>query len=394
MTREEMRERLRLVAAIAGYPLFYVFCFVAFVSLIFPYDVLKERIVLQFNATQRAAGAPQELSIDDMTSSWLTGVKAIGVHLTQPPATGDAKAEPVVLTVDEARANISIPALLIGRRKVKYSIDGFGGTVDGYFEEIGTDREVEVNLDAIDLAQVAPLTALLGVPIEGHLGGKIHIEMPDGKASKGTGTVDLQGTDIAVGDGKAKLKGLLALPRVVVGDLGIAAEAKEGILKFTKFEAGGKDVEIGGEGRILMRELATESVCDVTLKFKVNDAYKGKSDLTKNLFGAPGSTKGGDLEMLVPQVKAAKRQDGYFGFHVRGLLGRPDFDPAPNASGFGNGAGGSTSGIGTSTPPSSGTGTGMSLGATMGGGSSGSTGGGSGGSMGSGGAMGSGNHGP
>lgn len=377
MTREEMRERLRLAAAIAGYPLFYVFCFVAFVSLFFPYEVLKERLVLQFNAQQRAAGAPQELAIDDLTWAWNVGVKAIGVHLTQPPPTTDPKADPVVLTLDQARATVSIPALLIGRKKVKFSIDGFGGSVDGFYEEVGTDREVEVDLDDIDLGQIAPVTALLGVPIEGHLAGKIHIEMPDGKASKGTGTVDLQGTDIAVGDGKAKLKGLLALPRVVVGDLAIAAEAKEGVLKFTKFEAGGKDVEIGGEGRILMRELATESICDVTLKFKVNDAYKGKSDLTKNLFGAPGSTRGGDLEMLVPQVKAAKRQDGYFGFHVRGLLGRPDFDPAPNAAGFGNGAGGSNAPIGTGSPPS-----------ITGGGSTG-------GSMGSsGGAMGSGQHGP
>jgi type II secretion system protein N len=383
MTREEMRERLRLAAAIAGYPLFYVFCFVAFVSLFFPYEVLKERIVLQFNAQQRAAGAPQELAIDDMTSSWLNGVKAIGVHLTQPPT--DPKAEPVVLTVDEARASISIPAALLGRKKINFSIDGFDGNVWGYYEEIAADREVDVNLKDIDLGQIAPVTALLGVPVEGHLKGEISITMPEGKASKGIGTVDLQGTDIAVGDGKAKLKGLLALPRLVVGDLSIAAEAKDGVLKFTKFEAGGKDVEIGGEGRILMRELATESVCDVTLKFKVNDAYKGKSDLTKNLFGAPGSTKGGDLEMLVPQVKAAKRQDGYFGFHVRGLLGRPDFDPAPNAAGFGNGAGGSTTPIPTITPPSiiggsAGSGSGTAAGATTGG-SMGS----SGGAMGSGG---------
>jgi type II secretion system protein N len=328
----------------------------------FPYDILKERLVLQFNAQQRAAGAPQELAIDDMTSSFLTGVgvKAIGVHLTQPAAATDPKGEPVVLTVDEARASISLLRLLIGQKSVNFSIDGFDGNVNGFYRESGTDRTVDVNLKDIDLGQIAPLTALLGVPIEGHLKGEISISMPDGKASKGTGTVDLQGTDIAVGDGKAKLKGLLALPRVVVGDLAIAAEAKDGVLKFTKFEAGGKDVEIGGEGRILMRELATESVCDVTLKFKVNDAYKGKSDLTKNLFGAPGSTKGGDLEMLVPQVKAAKRQDGYFGFHVRGLLGRPDFDPAPNAAGFGNGAGGSTA---TIPPPSN---TGGSMGSSGG----------------------------
>ncbi|MEO8799526.1 MAG: hypothetical protein ABI551_16660, partial [Polyangiaceae bacterium] len=84
MIREEWRPRLRAVAAIAGYPAFYLFCVFLFTSLTFPYETLKQRIVLTFNAQQRAAGAPQELQIDELTSSWVTGVKAIGVHLTRP----------------------------------------------------------------------------------------------------------------------------------------------------------------------------------------------------------------------------------------------------------------------------------------------------------------------
>ena len=38
-----------------------------FTGLCFPFETLKERIVLTFNAQQRAAGAPQELQIDELS---------------------------------------------------------------------------------------------------------------------------------------------------------------------------------------------------------------------------------------------------------------------------------------------------------------------------------------
>jgi type II secretion system protein N len=152
--------------------------------------------------------------------------------------------------------------------------------------------------------------------------------MPEGKASKGSGNVDLKVDGTAIGDGKAKIKGTLALPRLVVGDLKFVAEAKEGILRITSFGAGGKDIELSGDGRIQMRELATESVCDVNVKFKINDAYRGKDDKTKALFGAPGSNAPALFELADAKVREAKQPDGFYAFHVRGLLGRPDFAPA------------------------------------------------------------------
>ncbi|MEO8875740.1 MAG: type II secretion system protein GspN [Polyangiaceae bacterium] len=353
MTREEMRERARWIAAFAGYPIFYVFCFVTFTSLFFPYEVLKERIVLSFNAQQASSGSPQELHIDELTSSWITGVKAIGVSLSH--ASTDPKLPPVVLAIDEARASVAFLPLLIGHKTIDFSLKGFGGDVDGTYSESGTNRSVEVNLDAIDIGQIEPVTATVGLPMEGHISGKIMVDMPEGKATKGTGTVTIEGTDVAVGDGKAKLKGALPLPRLVVGGLSIDAEAKDGILKITKFAASGKDVEIAGDGRILMRDLATESVCDINLRFKINDGYRGKTDVTKNLFGAPGSTKPGDIELFVPEMKAAKRPDGFFGFHVRGLLGNPKFEPASTSAaatgGMGGGSSFGSSGSGTGTAP-------------------------------------------
>jgi type II secretion system protein N len=216
---------------------------------------------------------------------------------------------------------------------MNFDLDAFGGTVSGSYDVQGKDKSVDVTLESIELGKVAPLVQVLGVPLEGKLGGTVRLVMPEGKASKATGAVSLEAKDVAVGDGKAKIKGTLALPRVDVGVIALAADAKDGVLKITKFVAGGRDVEVQGDGRITMRELATDSLCDAQLRFKINDAYKGKSDITKSLFGTPGSTGPALFELADPKVRSSKRPDGYYGWSVRGPLGSLDFFPAGNASG-------------------------------------------------------------
>ena len=134
--------------------------------------------------------------------------------------------------------------------------------------------------------------------------------------------------DLAVGDGKAKIKGALALPKLDVGTLTLAAEAKDGTLQITKLVAGGKDVEVQGDGRITMRDGASDSLADAQVRFKVNDGYRNKSDITKSLFGAPGSKAPALFELADPKVKQSKRADGFYAWTLRGPLGRLEFIPA------------------------------------------------------------------
>jgi type II secretion system protein N len=332
-----LKERLKSLAPKIGFPIFYVLSLGVFASLTFPYDKLKERIVVTFNAQQRALGAQQELQIDELTSHFITGVKAKGVRLTSLNA--EPGKPPVELKIDEARAKIALLPLLIGHHDVSFHLDAFGGEIDGEYDELGVDRAVEVELKGVDMGKVEPLTAMLGLPMEGKLSGTIKVSMPEGKASKGSGAAAFEATDVALGDGKAKLKGALALPRIVVGSLSFTGEAKEGVLKVTKLTAGGKDVELQGDGKVQMREMALESSCDVNVKFKVNDGYRTKSDVTKSLFGAPGSNAPALFELADPKVKQAKRPDGFYAFHIRGLLGRPDFEPQGGGGGAGAGPG-------------------------------------------------------
>jgi len=311
-------------APIVGYPLFYVFCLAVFLPLTFPYDKLRDRVVASFNADQRASNGQQELQIDDMSGYWLSGARVKGVRLLSLPT--EPGKPPGKIEIEEASVRYGILPALIGHSDLSFHVNAFGGEASGSYDLHGNNKSVDVSLDSIDIGQVDPLVQVLGVPLHGSLGGTIRLEMPEGKASKGSGSVALEIKDVSVGDGKAKLKGAIALPRIDVGTVTLSGEAKDGTLKISKLVAGGKDVELQGEGRVVMREMATDSLCDAQVRFKINDAYRSKNDMTKSLFGAPNSTMPALFE-LDPKVKQSKRADGFYAWALRGSLGRPDFSP-------------------------------------------------------------------
>jgi len=316
---------------IAAYPLFYLLCFAVFASLTFPYARLKERVVASFNGAQRASGGQQELQIDDMSGYWLSGVRMKGVRLFT--ASTEPGQLPQKIEIDEATVRYSILSGMFGGRDMSFDVMAFGGEAGGSFESHGKDQAVDLTLDGIDIGRIDPLVRLLGVPLQGKLGGKVKLTMPDGKATKGSGNVSFDVKDVVIGDGKAKFKGTLALPPINVGTVTLSGDAKDGVLKITKLVAGGKDLELQGEGRVTLRELATDSLVDAQLRFKINEAYRAKNELTKSLFGAPGTPGPALFELADARIARSKRADGFYAWTMRGPLGRADFAPAPNPGG-------------------------------------------------------------
>jgi type II secretion system protein N len=326
-----VKERLLKYGGLVGYPLFYLVCLFVFASLTFPYDKLKQRVVATFNSQQHAAAGQQELQIDEMSGYWLSGVKMRGVRLLSAPS--EPGKPPSRIQIDEATVRYSILAGLVGNSDMGFDVYAFGGEVAGSYDVHGKDKSLDVVLDAVDLGQLDPLVQILGVPLQGKLGGSVRLTMPEGKPSKASGAISLEAKDVAVGDGKAKIKGALALPKLEVGALTLAAEAKDGMLKITKLVAGGKDVEVQGDGRITMRDGTTDSLCDGQVRFKINDTYRNKSDITKSLFGAPGSNAPALFELADPKVKQSKRADGFYAWTMRGPLAHLDFIPAGGGGG-------------------------------------------------------------
>lgn len=343
---EVMKERLKRIAPKIGYPLFYLFCLAVFFTWTFPYDKLKERIVTTFNAAQRNSPAPTELQIEELDSSWITGVKAKNVKLISPSA--DPTKPPTEIRIDEARARISLLGLLIGNKNVSFRLEAFGGIIKGDFEDSGKERNVDVTFDDVDMSKVDAIAANVGFPLEGKLAGTLKLQLPEGKASKGNGAVNLEIKDMFAGNAKELTVktplGPFTLPRLKVGNFAVTGDAKDGILKITKIGAQGGDVDVTGDGRVQLREVATDAHLDVALKFKINDGYRNKNEKTKMLFGAPGAKEKPMLEMD-PRMAKSKTSDGYYGLKIGGTLAKPDPQPAGGGTpvpGFGGGTSGSS----------------------------------------------------
>lgn len=328
-----MNERLLKLAkssAFVAYPLFYLFCLMIFAAVTFPYEKLKQRIVASFNADQRASGGQTELSIESMGGYWLSGVRMRGVSLLM--ASTEVGTAPTKVSIDQASVRRALLPMLVGHADTSFDVRAFGGEASGWYDVSGDDESIDVTLESLDLGMIGPLTDLLGVPIAGTLGGTVRLKMPGSKLSKSTGQVSLEAKAIAVGDGKAKIKGAFALPRIELGTLTLAADAKEGLLKITKFVAGGRDMDVQGEGRITLRDAALDSLGDVQVRFRINDAYREKSEITKTLFGSPGSSAPALFELADPKIKQSKRADGFYAWAGRGPLRRLDFTPAGGSS--------------------------------------------------------------
>jgi type II secretion system protein N len=326
-----MKERLLLYAQrygqLVAFPAFYLVCLAMCASLTFPYEKLKDRIVFSFNDEQRATGGQQELQIESLSGYWLSGVRMKRVDLFM--ASSEPGKPPTKIEIDEATLRYSILSALVGSGDLDFTAEAFGGTVSGSYDAHGHDKSFEASLEGIDVGKITPLVQLLGVPLDGRLGGSVRLTLPEGKASKAAGALSLESKGTAVGDGKAKLKGALALPRLDVGTITLAADVKDGVVKITKFVSGGKDLDLQGDGRITLREQVADALCDVQVRFRVNDAYRSKSEYTKTLFGAPGSSMPPAFE-LDPKVKQSKRADGFYGWIVRGPVTHIDFAPAPH----------------------------------------------------------------
>ncbi len=367
-----MKQRLISIAKWSFYPAFYLFALLACFYLTFPWDKVKDRVVAEFDKSQASKGDKAwHLEIASLSGYWWSGVEITGAKIVipaddersklGPTAPGGAAMNPVVLSgikaagegddakpkdkeaakgpkdsvmlVERMHARVRLLPLLIGRVRIDFSAQAFGGEIHGTIP-IGSGT-LETELAHVDLSQVAPLRDLVSVPVKGIATGKLELANEGGKWSKAAGSLDLAIADVAIGDGKSKLAGMATLPMAVLGKLEISAKATDGLLKFEKLGATGKDVEIVGNGFLRLKEPWDTSTLDLVLRVGFSDAYRQKDEKTKSLFGDPNDPFPALIDQN-PKMKQAKREDGMYGFRGRGMLRSLKWDPTtedgPNAA--------------------------------------------------------------
>ena len=329
--------KAKKIAKAIAYPLFYSFCLLLFSLWLFPFERLKERIEAEFNARQ-PAGAGTRLSIEEMSGYWLSGVEAENIKLTSPAPTSKPGAipaakppKPSVLKIEEAHARVSLLNLLVGTLQVGFGAEALGGEISGTTSDADKSRELDVSLEELNVGQLPALTHAVGLPMTGSLSGSIKLKLPEAKISKADGEIDLRIEDLSIGDGKAKIRNTIALPKLRVGTLEFVADVSAGKLKVKTFSAKGKDIEVVGDGGVQLRDPMDRSLAQLNMRFKFADGYKNKNDMTRGLFGAPGSTIPGLFD-LDAKNRRAKRADGFYAWRLTGPLGTMRTDPAGSVS--------------------------------------------------------------
>ncbi len=318
------RQALRWLGVFA----FYVFCLMVFFRLTFPYEALKDRVVTEFNRTQ----LDKRLEIEEMGGHWLFGVKATGVRLIPIEAATIRRAsdEPTPpakpLNLDSVTGSVSLLSYVFGTLDVTFGADIGGGSVSGSFVQTDAESRLQLSADDVDIAEIGFLSQGIGLPLSGRLGAEVELELPERKVQKAEGKVELRVAELSIGDGKAKVRNTIALPKLNAGDLSLKADVAAGRMDITEFSANGSDFELSADGKIRLRDPVERSIADLTVAFKFKEAYTTKSDLTKTIFGSPDS-KVPALFDMDPQVRQAKGDDGFYRWRVTGALVHPSFRP-------------------------------------------------------------------
>lgn len=333
-----MNAKQKRILKYAGYVAFYLFSLVFFAFLTFPFDRLRTRIQSDFNAGQTGP-SPLSLRLGHLSSYWFSGVRADEVDLISPPSATPPEdptkpAKPKVMRIDTVHVRVSLLRLLFGTMHVNFGASALGGEISGFTSDADGGRKFELDIEDLGLADAPLLADMLGLPIGGKLGGHVEFLLPESKLSKAEGKVDLKFSGLSAGDGKTKVLNAIALPKVEVGDLTLKATATAGGLKVDELSAAGKDLDLHGDGSLRLRDTFDQSVLSLNARFKFNERFTNKDDMTRSLFGAPGSSAPALFD-LVPQNKHAKRPDGFYGWRVNGTFSHPTFVPSASASAVG-----------------------------------------------------------
>jgi len=328
----DLTARQRMILRWVGYPVFYLCALILFAFWTFPFDRVKHRVVAEFNRAQADASG-MRLEIDDMSWYWLSGVEAQGIRVITPAPAPEAEAKPKrrqVYQVDDLHVRYSILGALTGSSEVSFGLEALDGAVDGYVADEEEVRAISIEFDRLGISGMPLLASAVGLPMTGVLTGTVELQLPEKKLSKGDGSIELEITDLTVGDGKAKIRDTIALPKLNAGKLKLLATAKSGHVNIEKFAATGPDLELESTGKMRLRDPFATSRADLSLKFKFADRYKTKDDMTKGLFGEPGSKVPGLFD-LDAKNKRAKQSDGFYSWRVTGAFANLTFRPAPKA---------------------------------------------------------------
>lgn len=308
---------------VVGYVAFGISCFVFFLYLTFPYDVIKQRAIAE------AAAAGWTLTMGSLGPGFF-GVTATDVRLSKatpdaaprpPPAEGgapEATSEPLLIPKVSARPSLFPLGVALSARV-------FGGKVSG---AVGGLRGLSASLylDGLDPSK-GNFKAVTGMDLAGTINGSLSLSMPRAdKPSPQTGDFDLGAANgsLSLDADKVQIKGgtltipiygqptPVDLPRIALGDITGRVKIDKGLATIEKLLAKGSDVELQAGGTVKLNRRPDYSELNLDLKIKTEQEFRQRLGMIAS-----------GLSILPPD----KDNPDFRVARVTGPLGRPNMGP-------------------------------------------------------------------
>jgi type II secretion system protein N len=327
-----------------GYPAFFTFFFLLFVYWTFPYDRLKEFIIHQVEAPRptgagTVAALGLQLEIDELSPTFFPGLTARGVRLTWLPQAQGQRA--VTARMDRVTAHVSLLSLLFGKVNADLDIQGMGGTVEAHVEAVtgGTRpglRELKLKMLGVRANEIGPLVQGVGLPVQGRLDTDVQLSIPDGLINRASGRATLTIAGLKIGDNVAQFQipgfGGVTIAQIDAGTLAGNITIRDGNASIERLNARSRELNLAISGRVELRADAAQTGINLLTRFQLTDEFRNKNEQSTRIMMV--------LDM-VPELRAARGQDGMIALRCRGTAGRGvrcNPDGATGAAGAGAGA--------------------------------------------------------
>lgn len=324
-----MKDRLLalrpLLLRVIGYPVFFGFFFLTFLYFTFPYDRLRETIIAAVEApragpTGRVVQSNMELSIGSLSPTFLPGLEARDVTVTTlPQRPGD---RPTTMQLEKVRVRVSLLSLLFQTANVHFSVEGMGGEIVGdvsaSIAKVNPGlREAKVTLTDVRVGELAPLIAMVGLPMGGRLSGEVEVTVPDGALNQAEGQVRLTIAALTVGNGQAQYQiphfGGVTVEQIRAGDLTFNVNIRRGAAVLDRVGAHSAEFDLQMDGRLDLRPNFGESPMNLGVRFRLTDVYRNKSEQAGRILSVMD---------MAPDLRRARRPDGLLAFRCTGTIER------------------------------------------------------------------------
>jgi len=283
-----------------AYLLLFVVSFALFLYWLFPYEVLKDRIV---GMIEQQIGSGAEVEIATLSPYWFTGVEATDVKVKN----AGGKRE-LLFECKRAHARASFFSLLFGNPSVSFDVMIGKGEVSGSVQQTNDAYIVDVDADSLDLNNIRLVSAATGFDLSSKIDGSVSLHIDRQNPLRSTGKISIAPSELKSAAYEGNIGGMdIKLPEFQLAkgrDSQIKMEVANGTITVNMFKITGGDLALDIKGKVILSAKAEN------YRFNLNGSFALSQAL-------------GSAIPFTPLFEKEKQADGSYPITVGGRLASP-----------------------------------------------------------------------